>query len=239
MAAEPQVHPGRRTAGFLIGGIAILAAGGTAAVLANKKTAPQAQAGAPAQVTGVALTATDATTATVSWQAVATSGAVYTVQHTDASGNTVKTPMGALAASVTTGSANLVIPGLTPGYALHLTVTACVQGGSGTMAQVCGVPSTVASVTMAAPTLPQVTGVTATATSDTTATLSWNAVGVPSGMSGTISYTVQHTDASGTAVTTPMGSSPATVTTANTSIGIAGLTPGYALHFDVQACLTY
>lgn len=237
MAAEPQVHPGRRTAGYLIGGIAVLTAGATAVVLAKKTTTTPATTSTIGQVVGVAIAETSPTSVLVSWQALSGTGFTYTVQHTDASGTPSNTPMGNQPAKVTISGTSLPIDNLTPGQALHLTVTACATSTTG--AQQCGAPSVVANVTLAAVNIAQVQGVGATVTGSTTANLSWQTVSAPAGMTGTIGYIVQHVDASGTAVTTPMGNSPAKLTTSNTNLPLTGLQPGYPLHFDVQACFTY
>ena len=106
------------------------------------------------------------------------------------------------------------------------------------MAQICGPWSGVYVLNVAAPTIGAVQGVNATV-SGTTATVTWQAIPVPTGVQGSIAYTIQHVDANGSVVSTPMGNAPATVTTSATSYTFTGLTPGAQMHFRIDACLNY
>ena len=235
----------RRTAGIIGITVGLVGTGGLAWWLTHRKgtggtsTAPGSPT--PPQVTGISATPTGPTTATVSWQPPSiqsTTPIQYVMQHTDSSGNVVTTPMGNSPATVTTQATSLQLSGLQSGASLNFTVQACLTGGAGSMATTCGTPSAVQTLTMPQATVPPVAGVSAASTGQTTATISWSPITLPPGATG-VSYTVTHTDASGNPTNTPMGNSPATVTTTGTTIELTGLTPGAQLHFDVMACVTY
>jgi hypothetical protein len=177
------------------------------------------------QVTGVTATLQGmGTQAVVSWQPVTVQGAsvIYTVQ--------------AGSQTMQTASTSATLNGLTTNTQVQIRVQACVGGSS--VAQVCGPWSATYTLNVTAPTIGAVQGISAQV-NGTTAVVSWQAVPMPSGVQGSIAYTIQHTDASGNAVTTTMGTSPATVTTGATSYTFQGLTPGAQMHFRIEACLNY
>ncbi len=175
------------------------------------------------QVTGLSASQ-QGTSWVLTWQPVTVQGAsvIYTVQ--------------AGSQTMQTASTSATLNGLTTNTQVAIRVQACI-GGNG-MAQVCGPWSATYALNVSAPTIGAVQGISGTV-SGTTAVVSWQPVPVPSGVQGSIVYTIQHTDGSGNPVTTPMGTSPATVTTGATSYTFQGLTAGAQMHYRVEACLTY
>ena len=227
-----------KTQKYVLGGVGVLAG---VAVVGDYVIAPLLRKGSNAptatntgsttaaptvpQVTGVTATLQGmGTQAVVSWQPVTVQGAsvIYTVQ--------------AGSQTMQTASTSATLNGLTTNTQVAIRVQACI-GGNG-MAQVCGPWSATYALNVSAPTIGAVQGISGTV-SGTTAVVSWQPVPVPSGVQGSIVYTIQHTDGSGNPVTTPMGTSPATVTTGATSYTFQGLTAGAQMHYRVEACLTY
>ena len=223
-----------KTQKYVLGGVGVLAG---VAVVGDYVIAPllrkNSGGGTPTtstttsvpQVTGVTATLQGmGTQAIISWQPIFAQGVsvTYIVQ--------------AGSQNMQTASTTATLTGLTPNTQVQIRVQACVGGSS--VAQVCGPWSATYTLNVTAPTIGAVQGISAQV-NGTTAVVSWQAVPMPSGVQGSIAYTIQHTDASGNAVTTTMGTSPATVTTGATSYTFQGLTPGAQMHFRIEACLNY